>query len=101
MGSIMKLNAFKFVAVFTLVFLGNAYVSAKEAAASSAVDQVRYQTVSVDGVQIFYREAGRKDAPTLLLLHGFPTSSQMYRDLIPRLAGKYHVVSAGLSRLRI
>lgn len=53
---------------------------------------VHYRTVSVDGVDIFYREAGRPDAPTLVLLHGFPTSSQMYRGLIPLLAGRFHVL---------
>ena len=55
--------------------------------------KVRYKTVKVDDLDIFYREAGRKDAPTLLLLHGFPTSSQMFRNLIPRSADKYHVVA--------
>lgn len=54
---------------------------------------VSYRTVKVDGVNIFYREAGPKDAPTLLLLHGFPTSSQMFRNLIPLLADRYHVIA--------
>ena len=53
----------------------------------------RYQTVKVDGLDIFYREAGNPDAPTVLLLHGFPTSSHMFRNLIPALADKYHVVA--------
>jgi pimeloyl-ACP methyl ester carboxylesterase len=52
-----------------------------------------YRTVSVDGVDIFYREAGRKDAPVLLLLHGFPSSSRMFRDLIPQLSDKYRVIA--------
>jgi hypothetical protein len=55
--------------------------------------QVRHQTVSIDGVNVFYREAGRKDAPALLLLHGFPTSSHIYRNLIPALADKYRVIA--------
>lgn len=55
--------------------------------------QVTYRTVKVQGLDIFYREAGPKNAPTLLLLHGFPTSSQMFRDLIPRLADRYHVIA--------
>ncbi len=55
--------------------------------------EVLHKTVKVDGLDIFYREAGPKDAPTLLLLHGFPTSSQMFRKLIPALADKYHVVA--------
>ncbi len=47
----------------------------------------------VDGLDIFYREAGPKDAPTILLLHGFPTSSQMFRNLIPALADHFHLVA--------
>lgn len=56
-------------------------------------EQVMHRTVKIDGLDLFYREAGDPDAPTLLLLHGFPTSSHMFRNLIPRLADKYHVVA--------
>lgn len=59
--------------------------------ASSPV--VHYRTVSIDGVEVFYREAGPSAAPTILLLHGFPSSSFMFRDLIPRLAIRYHVIA--------
>jgi pimeloyl-ACP methyl ester carboxylesterase len=52
-----------------------------------------HQTVEVNGTKIFYRQAGPKGAPTLLLLHGFPSASHMFRDLIPKLAQKYHVVA--------
>jgi pimeloyl-ACP methyl ester carboxylesterase len=55
--------------------------------------QVRHKTAKVGDLDIFYREAGSKDAPTILLLHGFPTSSQMFRNLIPALADKYHVIA--------
>src|SRR6202022_1052993 len=55
-----------------------------------------YQHAIVDGSKIFYREAGPKSAPTILLLHGFPTSSHMFRDLIPALADRYHMVAADL-----
>jgi pimeloyl-ACP methyl ester carboxylesterase len=55
-----------------------------------------YRTASVDGLKVFYREAGDPEAPTVLLLHGFPTSSHMYRDLIPALADRYHVVAPDL-----
>ena len=55
--------------------------------------RVTYHTVKVDGVDMFYREAGPKDAPVLLLLHGFPTSSHMFRNLIPQLADKYRVIA--------
>jgi pimeloyl-ACP methyl ester carboxylesterase len=54
---------------------------------------VRYRNVNSSGMKIFYREAGDRDAPTLLLLHGFPTSSPMFRDLIPVLADRYHLVA--------
>jgi pimeloyl-ACP methyl ester carboxylesterase len=54
---------------------------------------VHYRTVHVDGLDIFYREAGSTAAPTILLLHGFPTSSHMFRDLIPLLADRYHLVA--------
>ena len=57
---------------------------------------IRYQTATVDGNSIFYREAGPKTAPTILLLHGFPTSSHMFRNLIPALADRYHVVAPDL-----
>jgi pimeloyl-ACP methyl ester carboxylesterase len=56
----------------------------------------RYQHATVDGIKIFYREAGSKTAPTILLLHGFPTSSHMFRNLIPALADRYHVVAPDL-----
>ena len=58
--------------------------------------KVHFQKVDVDGFNIFYREAGPKDAPVLLLLHGFPTASHMFRDLIPLLAGKYRVIAPDL-----
>lgn len=54
---------------------------------------VLHKTTKVDGLDIFYREAGPKDAPTIVLLHGFPTSSQMFEDLIPKLADRYHVIA--------
>src|SRR5690348_16172000 len=57
---------------------------------------IKYQYAIVDGLKIFYREAGTKTAPTILLLHGFPTSSPMFRDLIPTLADRYHVVAPDL-----
>ena len=52
-----------------------------------------HRTLRIDGVDIFYREAGPKSAPVVLLLHGFPTSSRMYRNLIPALATRYHVIA--------
>ncbi|MBV9340102.1 MAG: alpha/beta fold hydrolase, partial [Acidobacteria bacterium] len=55
-----------------------------------------YQQAVVDGSKIFYREAGPKNRPTILLLHGFPTSSHMFRNLIPALADRYHLVAPDL-----
>jgi pimeloyl-ACP methyl ester carboxylesterase len=57
---------------------------------------IRYNQVTVGGNKIFYREAGPATAPTILLLHGFPTSSHMFRNLIPALADRYHVVAPDL-----
>jgi pimeloyl-ACP methyl ester carboxylesterase len=58
-----------------------------------AVPVTHYRTATVDGVSIFYREAGPADGPVVLLLHGFPTSSHMFRNLIPILAGRYRVIA--------
>jgi pimeloyl-ACP methyl ester carboxylesterase len=55
--------------------------------------QVFYRTVKVDGLSIFYREAGPKDAPTLLLLHGLPSSSRMFQSLLTRLSNNYHLIA--------
>ena len=55
-----------------------------------------YRQTEVDGVNVFYREAGKKGAPVFLLLHGFPSSSHQFRDLIPRLAAHYHVIAPDL-----
>ena len=63
---------------------------------SPFVPTTTYRTVSVDGLKVFYREAGNPKAPAVLLLHGFPTSSHMYRELIPALADRYHVVAPDL-----
>jgi pimeloyl-ACP methyl ester carboxylesterase len=58
--------------------------------------RITYHTIDVDGVKIFYREAGSMQSPTLLLLHGFPTSSHMFRELIPLLADRFHIVAPDL-----
>src|ERR1700753_3478323 len=52
-----------------------------------------YQHATVRGLKIFYREAGSKDSPTIVLLHGFPSSSHMFRDLIPKLEDKFHIIA--------
>ena len=57
---------------------------------------VRHHAIEIDGVSLFYREAGSPDLPTVLLLHGFGASSYMFRDLMPQLAGRYHVIAPDL-----
>lgn len=88
------------VAVASLAFAVTLSAQEKErraaevtAAGARAGGRVTYKTVKIDGLDIFYREAGSPANPTVLLLHGFPTSSQMFRNLMPQLAGRYHVVA--------
>jgi pimeloyl-ACP methyl ester carboxylesterase len=57
---------------------------------------VKYRTAGVDGLNVFYREAGAADAPKLLLLHGFPSASHMFRDLIPLVSDRFHIVAPDL-----
>jgi pimeloyl-ACP methyl ester carboxylesterase len=64
----------------------------KETALATSA-QVFHRKVEIDGLEIFYREAGSREKPTLLLLHGFPTSSHMFRDLMPALADEYHLLA--------
>ncbi len=60
---------------------------------AAGTDRVTYHTAQVDGVNVFYREAGDPAKPAIVLLHGFPSSSHMFRNLIPRLATQYHVIA--------
>ncbi|MGD9563844.1 MAG: alpha/beta fold hydrolase [Pyrinomonadaceae bacterium] len=76
--------------LFAAAFAGFA---AAQRAPKTSVPVVSYKAVDIDGLDIFYREAGDRSKPTILLLHGFPTSSQMFRNLIPALADKYHVIA--------
>ncbi|WP_394835957.1 alpha/beta hydrolase [Pendulispora rubella] len=62
-------------------------------ATAAAALPTTYRTVKVDGLDIFYREAGPRDAPVLLMLHGFPSSSRMYEPLLRRLSGSYHIIA--------
>ena len=87
--------SFTRVALVVATLLGLAVASAGPTSAAPG-SPTRYRTVEVDGVRIFYREAGDPAAPVVLLLHGYPTSSHMFRNLIPRLAEHYHVVAPDL-----
>lgn len=78
--------------LFAAAAAGAAIVGFAGPAAAEA-QSATYQTATVRGIDIFYREAGPKSAPTVLLLHGFPSSSHMFRNLIPLLATKYHVIA--------
>jgi pimeloyl-ACP methyl ester carboxylesterase len=60
------------------------------------MSHITYRTVDVDGLGVFYREAGPRDAPVLLLLHGFPSAGHMFRDLIPLLSDRIHVIAPDL-----
>ena len=60
------------------------------------MSSIRYRRTEVDGFKIFFREAGRAGAPKLLLLHGFPSAGHMFRDLIPQLADRFHIVAPDL-----
>jgi pimeloyl-ACP methyl ester carboxylesterase len=71
-------------------------MSARQTATYEAIPRTTLHRIVADGVQIFYRAAGPVDAPVILLLHGFPTSSHMFRELIPRLATRYRVIAPDL-----
>ena len=67
--------------------------AAQTASLESTSATTTYHSLTIDGVGIFYREAGPKDAPTLVLLHGFPSSSREFDTLIPLLATRYHLIA--------
>lgn len=70
-------------------------------AGNALVPHTSIHRVEADGVTVFYREAGAADAPVVLLLHGFPTSSFQYRELIPRLADRYRVIAPGVFKKKL
>src|SRR5512140_2491425 len=76
--------------VVTLILSRDVLAQSKESAMGQ---HVAYRTATVDGLSIFYREAGPKDAPAILLLHGLPSSSRMFEPLLARLAGQFHMVA--------
>ncbi|MFQ5695817.1 MAG: alpha/beta fold hydrolase [Terriglobia bacterium] len=83
----VRMNIAVIAALVTALTLSAAPVAAAD------TPKISYTSVEIDGLEIFYREAGPQQAPTLLLLHGFPTSSHMFRNLMPALADQFHVVA--------
>lgn len=79
-----------------ILLAATALAASLSATATEDKTLVRYQSLDVQGVNVFYREAGSPQAPAVLLLHGFGASSYMFRDLMPKLAEKYHVVAPDL-----
>lgn len=70
-----------------------AHAAQMDSGADTQVSDARYRTMEIQGIDIAYREAGDSSRPTIVLLHGFPTSSHMFRELIPQLAERYHVIA--------
>src|ERR1035438_8973930 len=86
-------NAFlRALTVLVLVLLSSLLLKAQDKEIQME-QKISYRTVKVDGLSIFYRKAGPKDAPTILLLPGLPSSSRMFQPLLTRLADKYHLVA--------
>jgi len=87
----MKAKIIRREMVLAIVVLASGMIIGLTAQAAST--DIDYKTVEVNGLDVFYREAGDKNAPTLLLLHGFPTSSHMFRNLMAELSDSYHVLA--------
>ena len=81
------------VAVLVVSITGPFFTDVDAKQTSTTKYQTLHKTIKIDGLDIFYREAGPKDAPTILLLHGFPTSSHMFRNLIPALSDQFHLIA--------
>jgi pimeloyl-ACP methyl ester carboxylesterase len=81
------------LAIFALLVLASATVATAQSKGTLMQQPTMYRTVQVDGLNIFYREAGPKEAPTILLLHGLPSSSRMFMPLFDRLSDRYHLIA--------
>jgi pimeloyl-ACP methyl ester carboxylesterase len=84
--TLRKTMPFVLVAIISIAFI---YSNAR----AESLTGVEYKTAKIEDIEIFYREAGDKNNPTILLLHGFPTSSHMFRELMPELADEYHLIA--------
>jgi len=76
-----------------LLFLTMSVITNNVLAENKTNNIIHHRTANIEGLDIYYREAGSSDNPTVILLHGFPTSSHMFRTLIPELANSYHVIA--------
>src|ERR1700743_1704880 len=88
----MKKSSLRALAAATAVLATTLGLNAQREAGPME-QQVSYRTVMVEGISIFYRETGPKGSPTILLLHGLPSSSRMFEPLLTRLAANYHLVA--------
>jgi len=95
-----KLHTASIFALAAALVIGTAFIPATASEQTQTARpviqahvQTQHRTIDIDGLEIFYREAGPANAPTILLLHGFPTSSHMFRNLIPALSDRFHVVA--------
>ena len=88
-----SLPVFRMVMVISVMLASSQLLAQTHGKERSMQDPTCYHTIRIDGLSIFYREAGRKDAPTILLLHGLPSSSRMFQPLLTRLADNYHLVA--------
>lgn len=95
-----EMNSFKLLTAILVLTLTNSMMSQSKSNLKNETEPsaslVHYRSINANGQNIFYREAGDKNAPTILLLHGYPTSSHMFRNLIPILSSKYHVIAPDL-----
>ncbi len=87
------MNFKRFTLSVVLTTFSSAIVFNAQAAAANDSSQILYKTATVEGLKVFYREAGPTKAPNVVLLHGFPSSSHEFRNLIPLLADRYHVIA--------
>jgi pimeloyl-ACP methyl ester carboxylesterase len=93
LGAYAAVSALAIAAALLVAAPAEAHSPPQSTATRPSTVQTHHRTAQVDGIDIFYREAGPRDAPVVVLLHGFPTSSRMYRNLIPALAERYRVIA--------
>ena len=88
-----RLCAFLVAGLSALLLAALPAPAAAQAVGKATNPLVQYGTETIDGLDVFYREAGRPGAPQIVLLHGFPTSSHMFRNVMPLLAEDFHVIA--------